>query len=111
MDAALPAQCAVEAVEAECGRPEQRAQFTAGGTAHQIHLEHPLAGMQETQGGRGIQIVGGVNARDAITIDADVHGGGQAGDFCIDRGSRQRAPDHQADAHHRDQCCACKREA
>ncbi len=68
------------AVERERCRAGDLGQPARGGAAHQLHLEHPIARVDEPQGGGGIGGAGGMDAWDAIGVEADIHRPGQAGD-------------------------------
>ena len=55
-------------------------QAAGGGAAHQVHLEHPVAGVQEAQRGGGVLVGLGTDAGDAVLVQGDVDRGGQEWD-------------------------------
>ena len=72
------AQGAHHAIQRQGAGAEQLGQLAGGGAAGDVHLEHALAGMQIAQRRIGIQLVGGMDAGDAIRVQRDADRGGQA---------------------------------
>ena len=57
---------------AERGRAGNLRQPAGGGAAHQLHLEQPVARMDEAERRGGIGRVGGADARDAVGVEPDI---------------------------------------
>ena len=55
-------------------------QPAGGGTTHQLHLEHAIARVHKPDGGGGISGVGGMDARDAVGVEADIDRPGETRD-------------------------------
>ena len=66
------AQGTGQAVHLQRKRAHDLGQTAGRCTAHQLHLEHPVAGMQIAQTRGRIGFGGGMNARDAPTIERDI---------------------------------------
>ena len=66
------------AVVVQSSGPKEFAEFPAADPAAEVHLEEPVLGVQETQGARGIEPVGGVNRRHAEVVAFNPHRGVEA---------------------------------
>ena len=83
--------------------PKEFAEFPAANPAAEVHLEEPVLGVQETQGARGIEPVGGMNRRNAEAIAFNLHRGVEARQRAtpinLGQARMQRPPAHSARQH------------
>ena len=80
------------AVEAERRPAGDLRQPPRGGPAHQLHLEHPIARVHETQRRGSVDCRAGADARNAVSVETDVHRAGQAGNAHLLGARRQGKP-------------------
>ena len=62
-------RCAAGAVEAERDGAGELGQAAGGGAAHEVHLEHAIAGVHVAQRGGGVGIGGGLDPGDAVGVE------------------------------------------
>ena len=80
LGAVAEAEDAHGAVDTEGRGAGQLGEAAGGDAAHEVHLSHAVAGMHVAEGGGGVVRGGGLDAGDAVGIEGDVNGGGEAGD-------------------------------
>ncbi|GAV35963.1 hypothetical protein ROTAS13_03646 [Roseomonas sp. TAS13] len=86
------AQHAHEAVGPQRRRAGDRGEAARGAAAHQVHLEHPVTGMQQAQRHGRIHLVPRGDAGDALGIEGHLHRGGKPRQRKPRLARRQRPP-------------------